>query len=108
MNGIDLHVQAASIFREAALYIRIYGWQVTGMSEHGLPRCSMGALASAHKEARWNKGLATLMYKTLYEELNGLTLTEFNHKYNDGEKVAQLFDEAAASLAATKILAIAA
>jgi len=38
------------------------------------------------------------MYEELYETLNGLSLTEFNYKYNDGEKVARLFEDVAAKL----------
>ena len=95
MDKVVLRSQAAAIFKHAAAYIRAYGWQVTGMSRHGLPRCSMGALASAHRDKMWDKELAELMYSQLYEELDGLTLTEFNYRYNDGEKVAQLFDKVA-------------
>jgi hypothetical protein len=90
--------EAADIFQKAATYIRTYGWQVTGMSQHGMPRCSMGALASAHQDPIWDEDLADLMYQQLYDVLNGISLTEFNHKYQDGEKVAQLFDQVAAKL----------
>ncbi len=98
MNGIEINQQASNIFRKAAMYIRTYGWQVTGMSKYGLPRCSMGALASAHNDVIWNKELAEFMYEKLYEELDGLTLTEFNYKYRSGEKVAELFDKVAKNL----------
>lgn len=91
-------VQAAQIFRNAAAYIRTYGWQVSGMSEHGLPRCSMGALESASNQKRWDPAMAKLMYSTLYDELNGQTLTEFNHRRRNGEAVAQLFDRVASRL----------
>lgn len=104
MSENDLNNQAAFIFRRAAGYIRNYGWQVSGMSVDGLPRCSMGALASAHKVSVWNKALAKHMYHSLYQELNGLTLTEFNYKHNDGEIVAELFDRASTRLSATKSL----
>jgi hypothetical protein len=89
---------AANIFQDAAIYIRTYGWQVSGMSEHGKPRCSMGALASAYPVDHWDVELAELMYKTLYEELGGIGLTEFNYHHKDGEKVAQLFERVAAKL----------
>lgn len=59
----------------------------------------MGALASAHREKIWDKKLAELMYEELYEELGGLSLTDFNYLYNDGEKVACLFERVAANLA---------
>lgn len=97
MNG-DTNTKAYLIFKKAASYIRNYGWQVSGMSEHGLPRCSMGALESAHDEKEWDQDLARLMYSRLYEELDGLTLTQFNFKYKNGEKVAQLFDRVANAL----------
>jgi hypothetical protein len=92
---------AAHIFYQAAAYIRTYGWQVEGMSTDGAPRCSMGALASAYKEERWDPELAKMMYKVLYEELDGISLTEFNHKYKDGEKVAQLYERVAEKFLST-------
>ncbi len=95
MSEPEIYKQAASIFGKAATYIRTYGWQVTGMSEHRQPRCSMGALASAHRAENWNKNLAKFMYEKLYDELGGLSLTEFNYKYRNGEKVAELFDKVA-------------
>jgi hypothetical protein len=98
MSDNDLRKRAGVIFRRAATYIRCYGWQVSGMSEDGLPRCSMGALASAYKAGVWNKKLAELMYQSLYQERDGLTLTEFNYTYRDGEMVAKLFDHVAARL----------
>jgi hypothetical protein len=91
-------VQAADIFERAAVYIRRYGWQVTGMSRHGKSRCSMGALASAHPDEVWDESLAQLMYQELYDELNGIGLTEFNYAHNDGERVAQLFERVAVKL----------
>jgi hypothetical protein len=94
----NLNTRASAIFRRAANYIRNYGWQVSGMSENGLPRCSMGALASAYRASVWDSELSELMYRSLYEELDGLTLTEFNYKYNDGEMVARLFDQVATRL----------
>lgn len=96
--------QAATIFRSASKYIRTYGWQVTGMSKDGLPRCSMGALASACKLQNWEPRMAELMYSELYESLHGLTLTEFNYKYKNGEKVAQLFEKVATKLDSNKVL----
>lgn len=90
--------QAAQIFLRAAEYIRTYGWQESGMSKHGLPRCSMGALESAGHKKRWDKDLSELMYKTLYRELGGINLTEFNAKYKSGEKVARLFERTARAL----------
>ena len=104
MSENDLNRRASIVFKRAANYIRNSGWQVSGMSEDGLPRCSMGALASAHKASVWDKELSELMYQSLYEELNGLTLTEFNYKYNDGEIVAGLFDQVAANLSTNKSL----
>jgi hypothetical protein len=98
MSERKVRFKAAEIFLEAASYIRKYGWQVCGMSEHGKPRCSMGALESAGSEKRWNKNVAALMYDTLYEELKGLSLTQFNYKYQNGEKVAQLFERSAQSI----------
>lgn len=98
MDDGDIRRQAVTIFRGAATYIRQYGWQVSGMSRHGLPRCSMGALASAYHEKIWDKKLAELMYDELYKELNGMSLTEFNYMHKDGEKVAMLFDRVAEKL----------
>ena len=98
MNQDKTTVKAAAIFQQAAAYIRRYGWQVSGMSRHGMPRCSMGDLASANQQKKWDKQLAKLMYEKLYEELNGLRLTEFNYKHKDGEKVAELFDRVATRL----------
>lgn len=106
MTESELSRQASFIFRRAASYIRRYGWRVSGMSRDGLPRCSMGALASAHKVSIWDKKLAKLMHQTLYEELDGLTLTEFNYKYNDGEMVARLFDHVATELSINKSLVL--
>lgn len=91
--------KAATIFRRAAAYIRKYGWQVDGISEDGKPRCSMGALASAYPKETWEKDLSSLMYKSLKSELHGITLTEFNHKANNGTAVAKLFERTALSIA---------
>ncbi len=77
------------------------------MSEDGLPRCSMGALASANTACIWNKELAERMYQSLNEGLDGLTLTEFNYKCNDGEMVARLFDQVAIKLSANERLILA-
>jgi hypothetical protein len=96
MKQID--AKAAEIFQKAASYIRKYGWQVEGMGQHGRPRCSMGALDSAYPKIEWDKNLAGRMYEVLYKELSGLSLTQFNSKYQSGEKVAQLFERAAAKL----------
>jgi hypothetical protein len=90
--------QATRIFIEAAKYIRKYGWQKEGMNVHGQPRCSMGALASAYNTKRWDNNLSNLMYRALYDELNGTTLTGYNFKYNSGEKVAQLYERVASNL----------
>ncbi len=90
--------RAANILEKAAAYIRNYGWQVSGMGEHGKPRCSMGALASAHPDKIWDEDLSELIYRELYEELDDIGLTEFNYKYQDGEKVAQLFEKVATKL----------
>lgn len=98
MKNNKVEVQAATIFQKAAVYIRTYGWQKEGMSEHGKPRCSMGALASALPQEKWDVRLAKLMYDTLYNELSGLSLTQFNYKYQSGEKVAQLYERVAEEL----------
>lgn len=98
MSERELKKQAAEIFISAAGYIRNYGWQVSGMSKHGKPRCSMGALQSSYKKSRWEDELSALMYNTLYKELNGLSLTQFNYKHQSGEKVARLYEQAALSL----------
>lgn len=90
--------QAADIFAKAAAYIRTYGWQEVGMSEHGRPRCSMGALASAHDERVWDSEVAALMYQTLNRKLSGVGLTEFNRRASGGEDVARLFEQVAAEL----------
>lgn len=94
---MKLHTQelAAQVFCKAADYIRKHGWQVSGMAVHGAPRCSMGALESAHEDIIWDKGLSSLMYKVLYQELRGESLTEFNHRVQDGETVALLFEHVA-------------
>jgi hypothetical protein len=98
MSERELRKQAAQIFLNAAVYIRKYGWQVSGMSKHGSPRCSVGALESAYSKPKWDKELASLMYDTLYRELKGVSLTQFNYKYKNGEKVAQLYEQTATSL----------
>lgn len=89
--------QAKTIFLKAAEYIREYGWQEKGMGVYGAPRCSMGALASAFPHARWDPELAQLMYAQLQKELNGITLTDFNHMHQNGEEVARLFERTAKS-----------
>lgn len=94
---------AAAIFLKAAAYIRTYGWQKEGMGFYGAPRCSMGALASAYPKQRWDERLSRLMYRTLYDELGGISLTQFNYKYMDGEKVAELFEQVAIKLQSGKI-----
>ncbi|HEX5797697.1 MAG TPA: hypothetical protein VFX86_04900 [Candidatus Saccharimonadales bacterium] len=98
MVGTEVREEAAFIFSEAASYIRQYGWRVSGMNKHGMPRCSMGALASAHRDKIWDEELAKIMYEELYEELGGLSLTEFNYLHRDGEQVARLFDKVAKKL----------
>lgn len=98
MISPPLKSRSAKIFRKAALYIRTYGWRVSGMSSHGKARCSMGALESAYSRDRWEPLLAVLMYDTLYDQLNGETLTEFNHRVQNGEAVAKLYERTAAVL----------
>lgn len=98
MSEVNIQNQAANIFLVAAQYIRDYGWQIEGMSCDGKPRCSMGALASAYTEPKWDSQLSELMYKSLYEELNGISLTQFNHKHKNGEKVAKLYECVASKL----------
>ena len=102
MKGSGINSQGAAIFRRAAAYIRSHGWQKEGMGHDGQTRCSMGALASAYPKKRWDKDLARAMYQSLYDELNGQTLTQFNYKYHDGEKVAQLFERVANKLVSPK------
>jgi len=97
MKETRLRVQAAGIFLKAAAYIRTYGWQRSGMGLYGQPRCSMGALASAHIERKWDGELSDLMYKELREELHGISLTQFNYRH-DGEQVARLFERVARRL----------
>jgi hypothetical protein len=89
---------AANIFIKAACYIRDHGWQIEGMSIDGQPRCSMGALDSAHTKSGWNQKPSQLMYSSLYKELQGTSLTQFNHTHKDGEKVAQLYERVASKL----------
>lgn len=98
MSEVEVKKEAANIFLKAANYIRKYGWQEKGMGEYGKPRCSMGALASANPKPKWDKDMASLMYKALYKELKGMSLTQFNHKYKNGEKVARLYEQVAKSL----------
>jgi hypothetical protein len=98
MEKTKIEEQASVIFLMAASYIREYGWQKTGMNEHGQARCSMGALASAYPKKRWDKNLAQLMYNALYKELNGITLTQFNYSFKNGEKVARLYERVAKKL----------
>lgn len=98
MKEAGVRAQAAQIFLNAAAYIRSYGWQKTGMGLYGQPRCSMGALASAHYEQEWNQNLSALMYRELGKELNGISLTQFNYRHNDGETVARLFESVAIKL----------
>lgn len=104
MNEVNVE-QAARIFERAAAYIRKYGWQVSGMSSHGKPRCSMGALESASFTKKWDPTMAQLMYEQLYLQLNGLSLTEFNEKYRSGEKVARLFSQTAQTLRVSRLQA---
>jgi hypothetical protein len=98
MGEAGIRSQAANIFTNAAVYIRRYGWQKTGMGLYGQPRCSMGALASAYRKQKWDRELATLMYRELYKELDGISLTQFNYQHNDSEKVVHLFESIAAKL----------
>lgn len=92
------NLKAVEVFLAAAAYIRRYGWQRTGMSTHGKPRCSMGALASASPQQIWDKELSSLMYDALYKNLGGITLTQFNKRAKDGNEVALLFEQVARSL----------
>ena len=98
MNKSATATQAAAIFSSAAAYIRKYGWQEEGMSVHGKPRCSMGALESAYPERKWDKDLASIMYEALYRKLNGVSLTQYNRRVRSGEKVAMLYENVATSL----------
>lgn len=101
MKNNQVRTQAAGIFVKAAAYIRQYGWQEEGMGEDGQPRCSMGALDSAQPRGEWDPSTAELMYRSLSDELNGLSLTQYNHKVKSGEKVAQLYERVAARLRMT-------
>jgi hypothetical protein len=98
MSEQGLRKQAARIFLRAADYIRQYGWQEEGMGEYGRPRCSVGALDSAKPRGEWDPKVSELAYKTLNQELKGLSLTQYNHKVHDGEKVARLFERTARKL----------
>lgn len=98
MSKYEARKLAATIFIRAAQYIRSHGWQVEGMAADGRPRCSMGALASAYPKQTWDKKLSRLMYSSLYKELNGISLTQFNHQFEDGERVAQLYERVATKL----------
>jgi hypothetical protein len=95
MKRTTVQTQAARIFERAAAYIRMYGWQEEGMGEYGQPRCSMGALDSAKARGEWQPEVSKLAYRALNEELHGLSLTQYNHKFQDGEKVARLFERTA-------------
>jgi hypothetical protein len=92
------NTQATQIFLDAAEYIRSCGWQVEGMGFDGGPRCSMGALESASSGIKMSASLSTVMYTNLYNELDGINLTNFNHLHNDGEKVSELFEAVADKL----------
>lgn len=97
MGDYEVQLQASSVFKKAAAYIRRYGWQEKGMGMYGGPRCSVGALNSA-KPGKWDKDLADIMYKSLRAELKGLSLTQFNHKTQSGQAVARLFERTALKL----------
>lgn len=94
----SVSLQAVTVFTGAAAYIRKYGWQRSGMSTHGKPRCSMGALASSYQHPVWNPELSLLMYDVLYRSLGGITLTQFNAQAKSGEDVALLFEKVACKL----------
>ncbi len=93
MKDTGSRTRAADILLRAAAYIRQYGWQKTGMGLYGQPRCSMGALASA-QGGKWDQDVSSLMYSELREELDGISLTQFNYSH-DGEQVARLFEDIA-------------
>ncbi len=99
MSEREIRVQTAVILRKAAVYIRTYGWQEEGMGQHGQPRCSMGALDSALPRGSWSARVAILMYHSLNRELHGLSLTQFNHRMQNGEAVARLYERTANKLA---------
>jgi hypothetical protein len=98
MRRSQIQSQAAELFLKAAAYIRQYGWQEEGMGEYGQPRCSMGALDSACPRGEWQPEVAEVMFEELNHELHGMSLTQYNHKFHDGEKVAQLYEQAAQDL----------
>jgi|SRR5579862_2057579 len=97
MKRQDVHTQATQVFLDAANYIRKYGWQEKGMGQFGKRRCSMGAIASVYPK-KANPALPALMYETLYKELNGLNLTQYNHKFKNGDAVINLFERTALTL----------
>ena len=96
--AITLSQEAAQIFLDAADYIEKYGWQKTEMSEHGKPRCSMSALTSVQPKVVFDCALSALMFEALYDELGGITLTEFNEQAKNGSEVALLFRKTATKL----------
>ncbi len=98
MKKVNSYEKASSIFLKAADYVRTYGWQVEGMAEHGQPRCSMGALASANPDPVWDKELSSVMYKTLYETLGDVSFSEFNRRVKTNEDVINLFEKMAKSV----------
>jgi hypothetical protein len=98
VKNTDFKRQAAKILLKAAGYIRQYGWQEEGMGEQGGPRCSMGAIDSACPRGEWDSSVAALMYSSLNKELDGLSLTQFNHKFQSGEMVARLYERTARKL----------
>jgi hypothetical protein len=58
----------------------------------------MGALASARVEQRWDPELSALMYEALGLELDGCSLTEFNHRAESSQDVVELFQRTASGL----------
>lgn len=98
MQHVCVRRKASHIFLAAAQYIESIGWQEKGMGVHGGPRCSMGALASAHLDAIWDPQLSAIMYAALVRELQGISLTEFNRRARNGTDVARLLRSAARSI----------
>lgn len=97
MNEREARYEAARMFKQAAKYIRLFGWQEKGMGVYGEPRCSMGALNSV-RAGKWDTVISNIMFKQLNFELKGTSLTQYNHKVQNGESVARLFEKVASRI----------
>ena len=94
---MEARFEAARLFKLAAKYIRLFGWQEKGMGIYGQPRCSMGTLNSA-QVGKWNTDVSKIMFSQLNNELNGMSLTQYNHKVQNGESVARLFEKTGSTI----------